>query len=296
MAITTHAELETAIQNWFDDTSLSARTAEFITLGESWIWRNFRVRGIEEFADIPTPAVVDCGEASGTDTLTLTPATAQTAYSYGMRIEFVAALNNTGSVTVNVSGLGAKDLKKGERDNLDNLEANDLLDGASYYAFYDGTQFIRQPYPSAAPLPSRYRGARRMFLDGDPRQRLTYHAPNDFWVRKDVNESGSPRIFTVEGDSIVFAPSAGSSKFVRLLYYRRPAALTDSVVPRLFTENPDLYLYAALQAAAPFDRDDSRAVLFAAALAQIQSDMEEEDQNDRFSGAPLRARSDVYGG
>jgi len=297
MAITTYAELQTAIQNWFDDTSLSARAPEFITLGEAWIWRNFRVRGIEEFVDIPTPAVVDGLVAGGTaDAITLTPATAVASYSYGLRIKWECATNNTGALTANVSGLGVKDVKKGERDNLSDLEANDCLDGATYYAFYDGTQFIMQPYGSAAPLPSRYRGARRMFLDGDPRRRLNYHPPQDFWQQSAVNDSGSPRIFTVEGDSLIFAPDSGSSKFVRLLYYRRPVALSGSAVSRLFTENPDLYLYASLQAAAPFDRDDGRAILFAAALAQIKTDMEREDRDDRFSGAPLEARSDYYGG
>ena len=297
MAITTYSELQTAIQNWFDDTSLSTRAPEFITLGEAWIWRNFRVRGIEEFVDIPTPAATNGGTAGGTaNAVTLTPTTALAAYAYGTRIKWVAASNNTGAMTVNVSGLGAKDLKKGERDNLQALEANDNLAGATYYAFYDGTQFILQPYASAAPLPSRYRGARRMFLDGDPRQRLSYHPPQDFWQQSAVNSSGTPRIFTVEGDSIVFAPDSGASKFIRLLYYRRPAALSASVVPRLFTENPDLYLYASLMAAAPFDRDDGRAMLFAAALAQIKTDMIKEDQDDRFSGAPLEARSDYYGG
>lgn len=37
MAITTYAELQTAIQNWLDDTSLSSRVTEFIALAEDRI-------------------------------------------------------------------------------------------------------------------------------------------------------------------------------------------------------------------------------------------------------------------
>lgn len=37
MAISTYTELQTAVQNWLDDTSLSARVPEFITLAESRI-------------------------------------------------------------------------------------------------------------------------------------------------------------------------------------------------------------------------------------------------------------------
>ena len=40
MAISTYAELQTAIQNWLDDTSLSSRVTEFITLAESRINRD----------------------------------------------------------------------------------------------------------------------------------------------------------------------------------------------------------------------------------------------------------------
>lgn len=41
MAISTFAELSTAVQNWLDDTSLSARVPEFITLAEARINRDF---------------------------------------------------------------------------------------------------------------------------------------------------------------------------------------------------------------------------------------------------------------
>lgn len=47
MAITTYSELQTAIQNWLDDMSISAYATDFITLGESRIKRDLRVRQME---------------------------------------------------------------------------------------------------------------------------------------------------------------------------------------------------------------------------------------------------------
>jgi len=44
MALTTNAELETAIQNWLDDTGVSGRAAEFVVMGEAMIHRRLRVR------------------------------------------------------------------------------------------------------------------------------------------------------------------------------------------------------------------------------------------------------------
>src|SRR3954469_10493969 len=44
MAITTYAELQTAITNWLDRTDLSSRIPEFIALYESKVNRRLRVR------------------------------------------------------------------------------------------------------------------------------------------------------------------------------------------------------------------------------------------------------------
>jgi hypothetical protein len=53
MAISTYAELQTAIANWLDRTDLTDRIPEFITLAESRIRRKLRVRGIEDRATTP---------------------------------------------------------------------------------------------------------------------------------------------------------------------------------------------------------------------------------------------------
>jgi hypothetical protein len=52
MAITTYAELETALGNWLTRSDLSARLPEFITLFEAWANRTLRVRQMETFGTI----------------------------------------------------------------------------------------------------------------------------------------------------------------------------------------------------------------------------------------------------
>lgn len=61
MAITTYAELQTAVQNWLDRTDIASYVPDYITLGEAWMQRNLRVREMVATDTLTT--------ASGVDTL-----------------------------------------------------------------------------------------------------------------------------------------------------------------------------------------------------------------------------------
>lgn len=68
----------------------------------------------------------------------LTPSPAITSYSEGQRFTFKASFSNSGAATVNISGLGAKDIKKYVSTALD---ANDIPSGKVVEIRYDGTNF-----------------------------------------------------------------------------------------------------------------------------------------------------------
>lgn len=76
--------------------------------------------------------------ASGTDTITVTTNPTFAAYFTGLRVCFKSAGANTGAVTLNVNGLGAKAVTKG---GTTALTAGDIPSGAVVIAVYDGTQF-----------------------------------------------------------------------------------------------------------------------------------------------------------
>ena len=73
------------------------------------------------------------------DVVTLTVTPAITAYAAGQTFRFIAAGANTTSVTVNVSGLGAKALTK---NGSTALVAADIPSGTMVEMTYDGTRFI----------------------------------------------------------------------------------------------------------------------------------------------------------
>jgi hypothetical protein len=75
---------------------------------------------------------------SGTDTLTALGTPAVTAYTTGNLFYFVAAATNTTSVTLNVDGLGARNMT---RHGSVALVAGDILSGEVCIVVYDGTRF-----------------------------------------------------------------------------------------------------------------------------------------------------------
>jgi len=90
---------------------------------------------------VPVAYAVD---AAGSDTYAITPSPAITAYAAGQLFTFKAGTANTGAATLNVNGLGAKDIKK---DTSTALATGDILLNQIVTVVYDGTnmQLVSAP-------------------------------------------------------------------------------------------------------------------------------------------------------
>ena len=75
---------------------------------------------------------------TGTDTLTGTVSPALSAYATGNQFSFLVANTNTGAVTINVDGVGAKAIT---RTGTTALVAGDMVAGQAIEIIYDGTRF-----------------------------------------------------------------------------------------------------------------------------------------------------------
>ena len=292
MTITTNAELVSAVENWIGDTTIAARVAEFISLGEATIHRRVRNRAMEAQIDLRLQAAQDGGTAGGTANALTCSLDGTTTLATGLTVSLTIAATNTSAATLNADGTGVVDIRKG--DGTEAMEAGDLSIGFDYTFYYDGTYWRLVP-KGGVPLPSRYLAMRRVFLHADPKRRLDMFQPMDFHEKYLSTQTSTPEAFTIEGDFIVFGPAPQATQTVRMLYYRRPQAIA-SAVSRLFTENPDLYLYNALVHASPYLNDDSRAVTWATFAQTAYDDIEKADRKDRYSGAPGVSRSGVVGG
>lgn len=102
---------------------------------------------------LPMPTYLDdqrnsftyCTVGGTANAITLTPTRGAVAYVAGQSFQFLCATDNTGAVTVNVSGLGAKSVKKlALAGTLMDLVAGDLQAGVIYTIAYDGVDFQLQ--------------------------------------------------------------------------------------------------------------------------------------------------------
>ena len=82
--------------------------------------------------------VVLLGAVTGTDSITATAHASVAAYSAGQEFRFVTVGANTGAVTLNINGIGVKNVYKSGSQPLD---AGDLASGQVVSVVYDGTQF-----------------------------------------------------------------------------------------------------------------------------------------------------------
>ncbi len=100
---------------------------------------------------IPVAYAVD---SVGTDSYAITPSPAITSYIAGQTFTFQAGTANTGAATLNVSGLGAKTIKKNVTTDL---ATGDILINQVVFVKYDGTnmQLINQ-VPSLSPIVRTY--------------------------------------------------------------------------------------------------------------------------------------------
>lgn len=94
---------------------------------------------------------------SGADTIIASGTFTPSAYAAGQTFAFIAAASNTTAVTINIAGLGAKDVKKRSSGGLVALTAKDLISAQVYSVTYDGTQFVineQRPYSQGAAIAS----------------------------------------------------------------------------------------------------------------------------------------------
>ncbi|MBP3955383.1 hypothetical protein J8F10_08830 [Gemmata sp. G18] len=119
------------------------------------------------FADVQKQGFAYSTVGGTANAITLTNSPAVTSYSGGcLKLQFKAANTNSGTTTVNVDGLGTKNIYKLYNGSLVALSAGDIVSGAIYEIAYDGTQFQIKGLPNAAP--DAYPGAVTGALSGHP--------------------------------------------------------------------------------------------------------------------------------
>jgi|TARA_R100001086_G_scaffold61598_1_gene28527 hypothetical protein len=146
-------------------------------------------------------------------------------------------------------------------------------------------------------LPSGYLQMLDFHLRTDPITTLSYltlENMNRMWAG---SQGGRPQAYTIFSDNasgtpvkkVRLGPSPDVAYDYSITFYKKIDALSASnETEQMLTDNPDVYLYGALMEAEPFLMNDARVQLWAAALSQSISALQEQDNKDRHSGSAMR--------
>lgn len=138
-------------------------------------------------------------------------------------------------------------------------------------------------------LPSGYLQTRRFSISVNGAGKQLDQVTPDQVLGYSTN--GEPERLAVLGDNMHFGPAPDGSYTYTHHFYKALTALSGSNTTNwILTNAPDVYLYGALLAAAPFLKNDVRILvwkdLYTNALAAVQT----ADKEDRYAGPGLRVR------
>ena len=138
-------------------------------------------------------------------------------------------------------------------------------------------------------LPASYIQMRNFQVNTSPLTTLSYVTPEIYDRVWGGSTSGTPKFYTILANEVSFGPIPDTVMEVEMLFYKKFDNLSVSTTTNwLITNAPDIYLYGSMLEAEPFIMNDERVPLWAQALQQGVSDLQEQDNKDRHSGSALR--------
>ncbi len=143
----------------------------------------------------------------------------------------------------------------------------------------------------SASLPTGWLEFENVTLAASPDRNLNY-VPIQHLNEKypDNAYTGTPVVYSVEGDTILFGPTPDTAYDVPVIYYKRFDALSTTPTNWLLTNHPSIYLMASLCESAPYIMDDARVALWEQKYAADVARLQQVDDQGQASGSVLRVR------
>jgi hypothetical protein len=127
-----------------------------------------------------------------------------------------------------------------------------------------------------ATVPTGFLGLKYAFIDGSPAKNLIIKTPQQILTQYPQRSSSSkPAWIGYDAATFMFGPFPDSTYTVKGTYYARQGPLSSGVYD-LFTNNPDLFLFACLAETEAYVVNEKRLPLWAAKYEQIKEDINTE--------------------
>jgi hypothetical protein len=138
---------------------------------------------------------------------------------------------------------------------------------------------------SMATIPTDFLSLKSAYVDTTGTPSLTQASSDQIYQNRVLGSyrTGVPQYIAQQGANFIFWPTPASGYTIKGSYYARPGTLS-SAVYTMFTNNPDLYLYASLAATAPFLKDDARIGLWEAQYQNVKKQIIADEEGYRFGG------------
>lgn len=135
--------------------------------------------------------------------------------------------------------------------------------------------------------PAAMLAIKALWVTGDDQRTLEQKTLE--YIQRFPTNASRPQFYAWSTTSLAFYPSSGS---VQGIYYTKVPALSDSNTTNwLLTTNPDLYLWAGLEQAAFYVRDDNEAAKWSAKADGLIQELNDRSMANQFGGGPLVARA-----
>jgi hypothetical protein len=136
-------------------------------------------------------------------------------------------------------------------------------------------------------LPTGYKELKFAYINARPVSKLDRKAASWIYEKYPTRSADNrPKFIAREGSNFIFGPYPDSDYTVTGVYYKNLGPLSSSA-HAVFTNNPDLYLYATLVAAEPYIKNDKRLPMWKEEFGRILTSVQMESDKEDESGGGL---------
>jgi len=123
---------------------------------------------------------------------------------------------------------------------------------------------------------------------GSTVESLIYQNASNFFRNTKAATSGMPKNYTSLATEFQFAPIPDGVYTLNMIYYSKPAFLSDTNPSNAFmADAPDLLLYAALGEAEPYLMNDDRLNTWASLYQRGLESLRESDDSSNYPASPM---------
>lgn len=143
----------------------------------------------------------------------------------------------------------------------------------------------------AISLPTDWLELKNLTLSGNPFSPLQFMSMDQLDAKyPEGGCSGQPFVYSIEGDNLILGPLPDSAYSVETVYYARFPALATSGSNWLYSNHPQIYLYACLREGAMFVKDAASAAQWDGLFKNEVKSLQDQDDEATHSGSALRVK------